>query len=776
MLRSLIVTVLVLLVWRSAFAEELVLDESPVVEREWGYRPFEGSVPDQNPPGFSWRPMADAAWYQLQVSRDPSFRKIEYEADRLPWSAHCPPAAFKSGVLHWRYRAAFASENDSMQFTNWSAVRAFTVSKNAAVFPQPTRDTLKESVPVEHPRLFLRPENVGSVKAQCEDGLQGMWTALKASADKMLASPPDSSEPPLYPEGTVRLSEVWKNIWWGNRTRTVAVGNAASTLAFVYRIGGDEKYAKAARDLLMDFCEWDPDGSTNYRYNDEAGMPALYLPARAYTFLGDYLTEQERARVIEVMSIRGRHAFEYLSGNRHHWRPYASHSNRSWHKLGELAMAFYHDIPEAESWLDYAMTIFYTAYPVWGDSQGGWHEGTAYWSSYMSRFFYWADVMKSILNISVYDRPFYHQAGYYPLYVAPPGTQTGGFADQAILITSKSLCAVTYELAQGAENPYWLWYATAQEFKPGTNYLNLLRAARTKDCAPKPPTKLPTSRLFEGVGLALMNTNLVDGKENVQIHFKSSPFGRQSHGYNSNNAFLLNVRGEQVFIRSGKRDLYGSPHHREWMWETKSDNAILINGKGQTTRLPSVVGEITHWATSKTVDVVAGEAGQSYPDTMSRWGRRIIFLKPSVIVIHDVLDATAPSTFQWMLHAPHQPFEIGDHEVRWQGKPGSVRVHFLEPEALRLSQSDKFDTPLADWVTWKQEQYHLTADAFEPAEHREFLTLITVDDVAVGVEKATEKGVTTLTLQMPESKAKLTLEPGRFRVSAKGFRRSFTDK
>jgi hypothetical protein len=32
------------------------------------------------------------------------------------------------------------------------------------------------------------------------------------------------------------------------------------------------------------------------------------------------------------------------------------------------------------------MTIYFTCYPVWNDSDGGWHEGLAYWNSYISRF------------------------------------------------------------------------------------------------------------------------------------------------------------------------------------------------------------------------------------------------------------------------------------------------------------------------------------------------------------------------------------------------------
>ncbi|UKI31211.1 MAG: heparinase II/III family protein [Lentisphaeria bacterium] len=79
----------------------------------------------------------------------------------------------------------------------------------------------------------------------------------------------------------------------------------------------------------------------------------------------------------------------------------------------------------------------------------------------------------------------------------------------------------------------------------------------------------------------MLNTTLLDGKKNIQLQFKSSPVGTWSHGYDANNSFLLNVFGERMLIRSGRRDMYASNFHSNWMWETKSENNITVNGIGQ---------------------------------------------------------------------------------------------------------------------------------------------------------------------------------------------------
>jgi hypothetical protein len=693
-----------------------VLDESPAVEGEWGYRPAEAAPVEFDPPALTWRPQQDAISYAVQVARDREFRDVTYAREGLSWSNHCPNEALGAGTYYWRYRAAIRDKGE----TTWSAVRSFVVPVEAVKMPQPILSELIARMPKDHPRLFFRPEDMAALRDLAGTRLDAEWKVLKAEADKILGNPPDTSDPPKYPEGVTRADGEWKKIWWGNRQRSIAVADGAATLAFVYRISGEEKYANGARDLLMALTRWDLDGATNYQYNDEAAMPLLYFPSRAYTWAHDALSEAERAAVVRMMRERGQQCFDHLVKRNHLWRPYASHSNRAWHKLGELAIAFHGDIPEADQWLDFAVTVYYTAYPVWSDATGGWHEGTAYWTSYLSRFMYWALAVDTAFGMDAFERPFFNRTGYYGMYAMPPGSNTGGFADSGAQMTSAGIAPLMQLLAAGARNRHWKWHAEAAGGKPPGGYFGFLLAARAKDLSPIRPDELPASAVFPGVGLAFLNSDLIDGSRNVQVMFKSSPMGRQSHGYNANNAFLLNVTGERALICSGRRDLHGSAHHTRWMWDSKSDNAILVNGRGQLKHSPRAKGQIILFRADKWVDVVAGEAAESY-DNLSRWTRRIVFVKPAFVIIHDVLEASEPATFQWTLHAL-KPFEISPQ----QAVTGDVRVKFAKPQGLVISQTDQFDPPPANWAEFTLNEWHLTADCAEKAAQREFLTLIEI--------------------------------------------------
>ncbi|MBN2310409.1 MAG: DUF4962 domain-containing protein [Candidatus Hydrogenedentes bacterium] len=734
------------------------LDESPAKAGEWGYRPADGTEPALNPPGFSWRPCDGAASYTLEIAKDEAFADVVCRQEDIPWNAFCPSMPLPAGTLYWRYAAA----DDAGQRTPWSQVRSFTVAADALVFPKPTPAQLVERMPAGHPRLFFRPEDLERYRELAQGALAERWKNAVARADALLAKPPDTSEPPLYPEGITRKSGEWKKIWWGNRNRVIAVADGAATLGFVYWLSGEEKYGQAARDLLVAMAEWDPNGSTSRSYNDEAAMPALYMASRAYTWAYPALSEADRAAVVAMMRVRGEQAFSCL---RHHlWRPYNSHSNRLWHFLGELAIAFYDDIPEAQTWLDYAMTICYTAYPVWGDEDGGWHEGTGYWTSYTGRFMYWAYVMQSAFGIDIFQRPFYHRTGYYGMYNLPPGSDRCGFGDQAT--SSKGIANLMAVLAAGAQNPHWQWYAEATGGSLGGGYLGFIYAARGVNVAAQPPTDLPASACFRGTGRAILNTNLLDAADNVQILFKSSPFGTQSHGYNANNAFLLNLRGQRVLLRSGKRDVYGSPHHRDWMWHTQSDNAILVNGEGQIRHSAAACGRITAFETTPAVDFVVGEAGDAY-EHLDRWTRRIVFFKPDAVLIHDVLEAPEPSRFQYMLHAPGA-FELGTNSVTWAGDPGRIEVRFLEPDALALSQTDQFDPPPADWAKYNLGEWHLTAETTQDEKHVEFLTIILIDNAPVEIERDAGR----LALGLPGGPAQVWPAPDALRVTMDGFERT----
>ncbi len=706
---------LTILFTTSTPAAELKLDEHPAEPVEWGYRPADGDVSQSNPPSFSWRPQSGLTW-EIQCARDRQFEKIAYRAKGLEFNVHCPPETFEPGSYTWRYRG----KDSKGKMTNWSRARTFTMAHDAVNTPLPERKELIGRIPTRHPRLFMRPENLAHLRELARGKMEREYEALVKECERILDKPPAIEEPPKYPEGTIRNSDPWRTIWWGNRTYTIRALNSAATLAFTRLLGGQEKYGLEAKRILLECAKWDPKGSTGYRYNDEAGMPYNYYFARTYTFVNDLLSEQEKDFCRKVMKIRGDEMYDHLYP-RHLWRPYSSHSNRAWHFLGEVGIAFLGEVEGAEDWVWFAMNVFFNTYPVWSDDDGGWHEGASYWSSYIGRFTWWADVMREAMGINAYDKPYFSKIGYYPMYLTPPGKVGGGLGDLTARRTARHNRQLMTVLAIQAQNPHWQWYVSQLGGADSVGgYIGFLRGQLPKVKA-KPPKDLPASRLFEGTGQAYLNTNLTDADKSVQVVFKSSPFGTQSHGYEANNSFLLWAYGERLLIRSGYRDSYGSEHHRKWMWSTRSVNNITVNGRSQGHRSAKAQGEIVAFKTTPAVDVVIGEAGSAYEPPLERFTRAIIFVKPDLMIVYDRLEAREPSTYEYWLHAINKIDVENQHRIKVRNGDVVCDIDFLTPSGLTFEQTDQYDPNPRPRITLRE--WHLTATTPERSKRMEFITL-----------------------------------------------------
>ena len=706
---------IILLATLAPAADMLKLDQHPAEPGQWGYRPAAGSVSQVNPPSYSWRPQAGLTW-EIQCAGDAEFKKIEYRAGNLQFNVHCPPRTFEPGTYTWRYRG----KDKNGQQTNWSMARTFTIANDASMMPLPIREELITRIPKSHPRLFMRPENLGRLRELARGGMKREYDRLVKECERIMSRPPATTEPPKYPKDIVRGSDPWRSIWWGNRTYTIRALNGAATLAFTRLLGGPEKYGIEAKRILLECAKWDPKGSTGYRYNDEAGMPYNYYFSRTYTFVNDLLSEDEKNICRQVMKVRGDEMYRHLCP-RHLWRPYGSHANRAWHFLGEVGIAFLGEVEGAEDWVWFATNVFFNVYPVWSDDDGGWHEGTSYWSSYQSRFTWWADVMREAMGISAYDKPFYSKAGYYAMYLMPPGKVGGGLGDLTARRSAERNVPLVSTFAAQAQNGHWQWYVEQLGGpSPASGYIGFIRGQLPKVEA-TPPDDLPNSRLFAGTGQAYLNTSLTNAESSVQVVFKSSPFGTQSHGYEANNSFLLWAYGKRLLIRSGYRDSYGSKHHREWMWSTRSVNNITVNDKGQGKRTSKAQGEIIAFKTTPTMDIVVGEAAGAYEPLLERFTRAIIFVKPELIVVYDRLEANEPSIYEYWLHAVNKISVKGQHQIQVRNDDVVCDIDFLTPSGLSFEQTDQYDPNPRPRITLRE--WHLTATTPEKSKRMEFVTL-----------------------------------------------------
>lgn len=648
---------------------------------EWGYRPHDGSVVSVNPPSLTWVHDPNASHYIVQWAKRTDFSDA-VTADKVRWCVYTHHEPLRPNEYLWRYRIVRKDGSVS----DWSRVRRFIVPADAVVFPKPTMDELRQRIPKGHPRLFLRPEDVPRLRAWVKSEGQGVFEQLRKEADRLLQSEPT-------PEPTVLASirdPQTRQHWWTNREQTLKACLEAETLALVYLLTGDKRYGEAARKWILHLASWDPDGPTNFSLNCEAAKPLLHRLPRAYDWADKALTEEDRQKVRMVMRRRAMDAWrswEVREGNGHLNRPYDSHGNRTWHKLAECAIAFFGEIPEAEIWLDYAVNKFFAAYPVWSDDDGGWHEGLLYWAGYISKVVWWTEFAEKALGIDSFKKPFFAHAGDYALYTAPPGSPDMGFGDLAHLRPSSGWTFARY-LAQKVGNGYWAWWTDQWGVHLGAGEPILrLMWNELPTVSPKPPTDLPPSKVFRGIGVAILNTTLVNSAENVQIRFKSSPFGRQSHGHDPHNSFTLSAYGDALLVNCVYRDWHGSPFHTKWCWSTQAHNALLVNGEGQKRPSPDPFGQIIGWDLQDGADYVAGDATDAYEGKLKKFLRHIVFVKPDVVVIADELEAVKPSTFQLMLHGLSE-FQVNEQAqmLTLEREKAGVLVNYIAFEPLGFRQ------------------------------------------------------------------------------------------
>ncbi len=675
-------------------AAELRIPNRAPQPGEVGYLPEDGSVPDLNPPSLVWLHESAAQTYTVQWSRAADFHGAQ-TASGLAFNCYTHDQPLAPGEYFWRYQYTTVDRKAS----GWSTTRRFTVSEKAAEFPLPGKAARKQLVPASHPRLFVRPEDLPQLRRAAETNR--VFAGLRTRAEKQLNAPltPEPREPGTASNKT-NLT-LLKN-WWANRVQVLQACEEAETAAFVYLVTGESRFGNDARRRILDIAQWDPDAETNFRRNCEAAKPLLHRLARAYDWAYAALTPEDRARVQAAVKRRVQDAWvsgEVGRGVGHLNRPYNSHGNRTWHKIGESGIVFLGEIPEAEVWLDYAVNKFHACYPVWSDADGGWHEGLSYWGGYMSKVVWWLQASKSALQIDGFQKPFFDHAGDFALYLAPPGATTMGFGDLSGRAPSQSWGGfLEYFLRESSQRPgsnarYWAWWSDQWKMDRQGGILGFLYQATLPALpAPKAPTDLPVSKVFQGIGVASLHNTLLNTRDDVHFLLKSSPFGTASHGHNAQNGFQLSAYGDTLLPACVYRDYHGTKFHYNWVHETVSQNSLLVNGKGQVPHSSASRGRIVASRFERDWDYVAGDAAAAYPGRLDRFLRHVVFVKPDFIVLCDEVAAPEPATFELMLHAL-SPFELDNtkQRLRVQQKNSGLLVQYLAPEPLKLRQWDGFE-------------------------------------------------------------------------------------
>ena len=721
------------------------LDEPRAGRLNIQYAPDAASRIVENPPRFTWLPVIeDGVRYVLRLSTDAGFKPAETRFfEDIALNFFTPDAAMAPGRYYWSYAVWCPKAKNPV--TDWSSVREFELEDGLPETPLPSRDARYQSADMSHPRLWLGPKALAAFsKDLAMDPEHCSWPAFFEKSVRPWIDRDITPEPAPYPND-IRTPDIWRRTY----IECQEVQYAIRHLAIAGRVLNDEALLNRATEWLLSVAQWDPEGTTSRAYTDEWAFRITVALAWGYDWLHDRLTGEQRDLVRTALVRRTEEIAEHVIAHANiHVFPYDSHAVRSLSAvLVPACIALLDEVPKAREWLDYTVEFLFTVYSPWGDSDGGWAEGPHYWMTGIAYLIDAANLLRSFADIDIYRRPFFQKTGDFPLYTKAPDTRRACFGDDSTMGDLPCL-KVGYNLRQFAgvtgNGAYQWYYDEVKRNDPGTekefynygwwdlNFDELVYRHDFPQIEAVPPKDQPKLKWFRGIGWVAIQVREDDPSQHVHFVMKSSPFGSISHSHGDQNAFVLAAYGEDLAIQSGHYVAFNTSMHRQWRRQTRSKNAILIDGRGQyadrdKARTMKATGQILQAEEHADHVFIKGDATQAYatvnPD-VTLCERDVYFVRDSYFVIVDSIEADTPVTVDWLLHT-NGAMQLGADTFRYIGDKAAFYGQFIwsSAGAPELRQEEGFSGVDPSEVEGLDVHWHLSA-RFPKAKRHRIATLL----------------------------------------------------
>jgi hypothetical protein len=626
-------------------------------------------------------------------------------------------------------------------------------------------------VPPKPPRTMVIEGRQKDFRADCTTGEgAGPFARIKADFDRDYLAFPFPEEPLTYGDPDPKARDSDKADKWRNVQNVCGqVSGIAEAATLIWIVTGDEKYLAKAKEFLLKSCAWHfaPDwskgpvvGATDIDYNDEANFRLWRKLPLVYDQLRGQLTPEEKKAVLAHFKERGDRTVawieaakvEKLRRNSLAVNP-ASHPVRFMPMVGLSALALWDDLPEAREWWRFAYVFYRDQFSPWGGDDGGWAEGNAYWRGTFEHAAF-QDALLAIGDPLAYSSAFWKNSPYFAVYNVQPYLHTifGDTSNAGRFNLEPAIAEYMEHVARVEQNGYFRAYAMLctdkrphpadkglagldRQYPTACEFLIRNFIASAKPLPPaKPLSGLPPYRFFRDVGWVSLHSALGRPADDIQITFKSSPYGSFSHSHADQNAFILNAYGEGLAINSAYREFHRSPHHQQWTWQTKSKNDLLIDGLGQKPQDKKATGKITRFETAPRYVWTTGDAtvayqtGQTEPGRIQRVTRDLVFIDQRYVVLRDRVELTTPGKLSWLLHAEKNLSWIGTNDTAFiRGDNATLTTQLVAPAVTWHGRvTDQFPVPVdpkyvegevgESWVTAKwTNQSHLTVESADAA-------------------------------------------------------------
>ncbi|MGE3908376.1 MAG: heparinase II/III family protein [Chloroflexota bacterium] len=531
-----------------------------------------------------------------------------------------------------------------------------------------TRENVLTTLRLSHPRLLLLAEDEARIRRGLTSDVaaRSYRDALVRNGARILTQP--------TPE----------RVLIGPRLLTVSrtILERVTTLALLYRLDGDPRWAQRARAELLaaaGFSDWNP-----AHFLDVAEMCHAF--AIGYDWLYSFLTPDERTTIRQAIIEKGLRPTEQQYASRASW----TRATHNWNLvcnggaiIGALAIAD-EEPGLAGTLLAQALASLPTALATYAPD-GAWPEGPAYWEYGTLYLVSALAALTSALgtDFGLSDAPGLAVTGRFRLHITGP---TGLFFNFADAGPRAGDSPVLFWLARRYDDPVLV--AGAREAAIGRASARDLLWYDAPASVPSLAT-LPLDARYQAAQLALFRSAWAD-KDAIYVGFKGGD-NATNHAHLDLGTFVLDALGQRWAQDLGPDD-YDLPGYfgaERWTYErlrTSGQNTLMLNNANQDEKATAPLtayhsGPDGGFAIAELTDAYAGDGatrvqrGISLRDSRSR------------VLIQDEIDASQAVDVTWTMHT-QAAVELQDARAILSQGGATLEARILAPEGATFSLED----------------------------------------------------------------------------------------
>lgn len=501
----------------------------------------------------------------------------------------------------------------------------------ATPVPIPPGDQILRTLRNEHPRLLLSAKDFTQLKGRVTTDAQlRRWhVELKRKADALLTQAPSKYE---IPDG-LRLLATSRR-----------VVSRVYTLALLYRIDGDKRYADRAwreLDAAANFKDWNP-----RHFLDTAEMTHAF--AIGYDWLYDYWTPEQRATLRTAMIEKGIRPALTIEGE-HRWWASAHHN---WNQvcnggIGMGALALADAEPQlAADFLHAALQSIQLAMVEYGPD-GAWAEGPGYWDYATTYNVIFLAALQTALgtDFGLTKIPGFAEAGTFPIYASGPTRLSFSYADAH---AGTIRAPVMFWLAREFHRPEYAWY---QRRVASGEPLDLIwYDARLAQPPSAPP---PLDKYYRHSEVVTMRSAW-DDPNALFVGFKAGD-NKANHSHLDLGSFVFDALGVRWAEDIGSDDYnmpgyFGSQRWTYYRLRAEGHNTLVINPGSGPDQNPKAAAPIVRFHSGPERTIAVADLTAAYAAQARHVSRGIALLNRRQVLLQDEIQADQPADVWWFLH------------------------------------------------------------------------------------------------------------------------------